>query len=78
MKHDDEFMTSLDEAAVSFQLVLTKIDAISPEELRILLQNIEKTIQSHVAAHPLPIATSSETKQGIEALQEQLAPFAIG
>lgn len=76
MPPDEEFMTLIDESAVIFQIVLTKIDTLSEREVTTLLPNIEKTIKSHVAAHPLIIATSAETKQGIEALQEQLLPFA--
>lgn len=76
MAPDDAFMTVIDDSALSFQIVLTKIDAITPEALRVLLQSLEKTIQSHAAAHPQVIATSSTTKAGIEELQEQLLPFA--
>ena len=77
MPPDEEFMSLLDETAVSFQIILTKIDALTEGDLSVLLQNIEKTIKSHVAAHPQVIATSSLSKEGIEALHEQLAPFAI-
>ena len=76
MPPDEEFMSLLDETAVSFQIILTKIDALTEGDLSVLLQNIEKTIKSHVAAHPQVIATSSLSKEGIEALHEQLAPFA--
>jgi GTP-binding protein len=76
MPPDDAFMRVIDDAALSFQIVLTKIDAITPGDLRVLLQSLEKTIQSHAAAHPQVVATSSSTKAGIEELQEQLLPFA--
>jgi GTP-binding protein len=76
MAPDDAFMRVIDDAALSFQIVLTKADAVTQGDLRVLLQSIEKTIQSHVAAHPVIIATSSVSKQGIEELQEQLLPFA--
>lgn len=74
---DEAFMDMLDEAAVNFQIVLTKTDALKPAGLEALLKSVEKTIAAHVAAHPLAIATSSLSKDGIEALQEQLAPFAL-
>lgn len=77
MPPDEEFMTLLDETAVSFQIILTKIDALTPKDLSVLLQNLGKTLQSHVAAHPQAIATSSLNKQGIEALQDELAFFAL-
>jgi len=76
MPPDDEFMTLLDETAVSFQIVLTKIDALTQADVRVLLPAIDKTIKSHVAAHPHPVATSSLKKEGLEALQEELATFA--
>lgn len=76
MAPDEAFMTVIDEAALSFQIVLTKADAVKPVELSTLLQSLEKTIQSHVAAHPQVIVTSAVSKQGIEDLQEQLLPFA--
>jgi len=77
MPPDEEFMSLLDETAVSFQIVMTKIDALTAKDLSVLLQNINKTIGSHVAAHPLVIATSSLNKEGIEALREELAAFAL-
>ena len=75
MPPDEEFMGTLHETAVSFQIVLTKVDALTAPELSVLLQSVEKTIKSHVAAHPQVIATSSVDKEGIEALQEELAPL---
>jgi GTP-binding protein len=77
MPHDDEFMTLLDDTAVIFHLVLTKIDCLSASELKELLLNTEKTIKSHVAAHPHFVATSTLENTGIEDLQEQLLPFAL-
>ena len=77
MESDEEFMTLLDDTAVTFQLVLTKIDSVSPAELAGRMREAEDALRSHVAAHPEVIATSAEDKRGIEALQEQLAPFAV-
>lgn len=76
MKHDDEFMTMLDDSAVGFQLVLTKMDALSASEQQAAREAAQKVIARHVAAHPQLVATSSLSKDGIEELQEQLAPFA--
>lgn len=73
---DEAFMELLDETAVSFQIILTKTDLLAPAELSDLLQALKKTIQSHPAAHPTPIATSAKDKAGIEALREELAAFA--
>jgi GTP-binding protein len=76
MPHDDEYMSMLDETAVVYYVVLTKTDALAGKDLSVLLQSTEKTIKSHAAAHPMIIATSSLKKEGIDALHEQLAPFA--
>ncbi len=76
MPVDEAFMELLDESAVSFQLVLTKSDALKTGALSDILQSLTKTIQSHAAAHPLAVATSSVSKQGLEMLQEELLAFA--
>ena len=76
MPPDEEFMSLLDETAVSFQIVLTKIDTLTGKDLGVLLQGIDKTIASHVAAHPLVITTSSLNKEGMDGLREELAFFA--
>lgn len=77
MPHDHEFMELLDETAVIFTIVLTKIDALSGPELKEMLKKTEETIKSHVAAHPVYFPTSAEKKQGIEPLQQELAQFAL-
>lgn len=77
MPHDDAFMTMLDDAAASYQIVLTKMDTLNKTEASNILQSVEKSIKSHVAAHPRLIATSSADKRGIEELQSELAAFAL-
>ena len=77
MKQDDEFMTLLDNSAVNFQIILTKIDALTAKDLSVLLTATKETIGAHVAAHPDVIATSSLRKEGLYELQEQLTAFAI-
>ena len=77
MPPDEEFMGLLDETAVGFQIILTKIDTLTGKDLSVLLQNIDTTIKSHVAAHPQPVLTSSLKKEGLDDLREQLAFFAL-
>lgn len=77
MESDEDFMTQMDDTAVSYQIVFTKIDALTGKDLRDLLRGAEKTIQSHVAAHPEVVMTSSLTKDGIDTLREQLTFFAL-
>jgi GTP-binding protein len=76
MPHDDEFMSMLDDSAVNYQIVLTKMDTLSKSESSDILQTVADALKSHVAAHPRIIATSSQDKRGIEELQNELAAFA--
>lgn len=75
MPHDDEFMSMLDDSAVNYQIILTKMDMLSNKQSSEILQTVEDALKSHVAAHPRIIATSSEDKRGIEELQKELAAF---
>lgn len=77
MEVDDDFMDLLDETAVSYQIVLTKADTLKPKELDDVLQKVHRALKSHAAAHPQILVTSAVDKQGIEALQEELAAFAL-
>ena len=77
MAHDDAFMTTLDDSALSYQIVLTKLDCLSKTDAINILQSVQNAIKSHAAAHPHIIATSSQDKRGIAELQEELAAFAL-
>ena len=66
---DRDIMKMLDDAAVSYHLVLTKADKIKPTELAARLDQIRIEAGKHPAAHPLVIPTSSETGDGIAELR---------
>lgn len=66
---DREVMEMLDQAAVGYQLVLTKADKIKPTELEATLRAVQAESARHAAAHPQLIATSSETGSGIAVLR---------
>ncbi len=66
---DRDIMTMLDDAAVSYHLVLTKADKIKLTELAETLEAIRAEAAKHPAAHPLIIPTSSETGAGIADLR---------
>jgi GTP-binding protein len=70
---DAEIMKMLDKAAVSYQVVLTKSDKIKPSELLSVCEATEKKLKEHAAAFPVVIATSSETKDGLEELRATAA-----
>ncbi|MEX0922367.1 MAG: ribosome biogenesis GTP-binding protein YihA/YsxC [Rhodovibrionaceae bacterium] len=74
---DREVMQEFDEAAVSYQLVLTKCDKVKPQELEERLAAIAAELAKHVAAHPEILATSSVKGEGIELLRASLAELAL-
>ena len=66
---DNEIMTMLDDAAVNYQLVMTKSDKVKPTELDAIVAKTFEEAAKHPAAHPQLIATSSETGAGIAELR---------
>jgi GTP-binding protein len=74
---DLEIMTLMDKSAVSYQLVLTKADKVKPTALAATLATVAGAARQHPAAHPDLIATSSETKAGIEDLRAAVAAAAF-
>lgn len=73
---DREAMALMDEAAVAYQIVLTKCDKIKAAELEKLLVKTDKEIAKHVAAHPEILVTSSFKSLGIEEMRATLATLA--
>jgi GTP-binding protein len=67
---DRDVLKMLDDAAVSYHIVLTKGDKIKPSQLSDLLEQIEAEAKSHPAAHPQIIATSGETGLGMDRLRQ--------
>ena len=66
---DGEIMKMLDDAAVSYHLVLTKADKIKASELAAVQARTAEEARKHPAAHPDVITTSSETGLGIDELR---------
>ena len=73
---DREAMDLMDEAAVAYQIILTKCDKIKPAELENLLAKTNTEISKHVAAHPEILVTSSFRSKGIEEMRAALATLA--
>lgn len=69
-------MELLNDAAVAFQIVLTKADDAKPYWLRKRQEEAEALARKHTAGHPLVIATSSETGLGIPELRAEIAALA--
>lgn len=74
-ENDTDFMTMLDQTAVSYQIVLTKIDKIGKAALDAVLENTTKTLLKHGAAHPVVLVTSSEKNQGMDLVRVEIAQF---
>jgi len=74
---DREIMAMLDETAVPYQIILTKIDKIKPpERLKVTLRTQDK-IAKRPAAHPRLITTSSVKKNGLDNLRAEIAALAL-
>lgn len=66
---DRDVMKMLDDAAVSYHLVLTKADKVKPTEVEKVVAAVREEAARHPAAHPLIFTTSAETGQGIADLR---------
>lgn len=66
---DAGVLALMDEAAVSYQVVLTKIDKISAAQLGRVRAATAAQLAKHPAAHPEIIATSAEKRLGINDLR---------
>jgi len=74
---DREVMTMLDDAAVSYHLVLTKVDKVKPSALGALFEATAAEASKHPAAHPDIFTTSSETGSGIAGLRTAILGAAL-
>jgi GTP-binding protein len=68
-KNDEEVLTLLDKAAVSYQIVLTKADKIHVSKVPALVEATLEKIRKRAAAFPEVVVTSSEKFAGLEELQ---------
>jgi GTP-binding protein len=73
---DEAVMALLDEAAVSYQVVLTKADKASAEALAKTREATARQLAKRPAAHPEILATSARKGLGITELRAALAALA--
>jgi GTP-binding protein len=73
---DRAVMELLDQAAVTFQLVLTKADGVKPAALARKRDEAFALARAHPAAHPEVVTTSAEAGQGIAELRAEIATLA--
>ena len=76
MAVDKGIMKLLDEAAVTYQIVLTKADKISVPKLAAVRAATAAAIKKNAAAFPDVLATSSETGDGLSEVRTTLAQIA--
>ncbi|MBX6323578.1 MAG: YihA family ribosome biogenesis GTP-binding protein, partial [Rhodospirillaceae bacterium] len=70
---DRAVMRLMDEAAQSYQIVLTKADQLRPEALAAVVEAVAADAASHAAAHPEVLATSAHSGAGVAELRAALA-----
>jgi len=75
--NDRMAMELLNDAAVAFQIVLTKADDTKPAQLARRREEAEALARRHTAGHPLVLATSAETGAGIPELRAEVAALAL-
>lgn len=73
---DHEAMALFDRAAVPFGIVLTKADEAAPEALAARMAEAATLSRTHPAGHPLVLATSARSGEGMPALRAELARLA--
>jgi len=70
---DDEVLETLDAAAVSYQIVLTKADEEKPARLAACLDATKAALTKHPAAFPEVLVTSAHGGDGIPELRAAIA-----
>lgn len=66
---DEEMMELMDEAAVSYQVVLTKTDKLKTGEVEAVHAATQSRIARRPAAYPVVLVTSAEKKLGLAELR---------
>ena len=72
-KIDEGIMRLLDKAAVTFQIVMTKIDKSNKNQLQVSIEKTRQGLERHPAAFPEILLTSSTKMDGIETLRTTIA-----
>jgi GTP-binding protein len=70
---DEEILSLLDSAAVTFQCVLTKADKVKAKDREAVLTQVRGKLAKHPAAFPEIILTSSEKGDGLATLRAIIA-----
>ena len=70
---DDGVLDTLDKAAASYQIVLTKADEVKAQDLAARVDATRDALAKHPAAYPEVIATSARTGAGMPELRSAIA-----
>lgn len=70
---DEEVLDLLDEAAVSYEIVLTKADEVKPTALADTIARVEAALRPRPAAYPGVLVTSARTGAGLSELRAAVA-----
>ena len=70
---DDGVLDTLDKAAASYQIVLTKADEVKAQDLAARVAATRDALAKHPAAYPEVIATSARTGAGMPELRSAIA-----
>ena len=74
LKNNDlEIMKLMDEAAISYALVLTKTDKLKKTQVAGVVEKVQAASTRHPAAYPFVFPTSSVKGTGIDALRAEIA-----
>ncbi|MFG1398237.1 ribosome biogenesis GTP-binding protein YihA/YsxC [Roseixanthobacter pseudopolyaromaticivorans] len=74
---DEDVLNLLDKAAVSYAIVLTKVDQVKPSAFPERLAETEAKIRKRPAAYPHVFATSSHTGAGLPELRGAVAKLLV-
>jgi GTP-binding protein len=75
--NDLEIMNEFDDAAVVYQIVLTKMDKVKQVDRDKLFERTQKAISKRPAAHPVILAVSSVKGSGIAQLRGEISDLAL-
>jgi GTP-binding protein len=73
MAADQDVLATLDQAAVSYQIVLTKSDRVTPADLATRLTSLQTALARRPAAYPTVAATSAQRGAGIAELRAAIS-----
>jgi GTP-binding protein len=75
--NDAEALDALDQAAVSYQIVLTKADKLKPADLGERIAAAAAAVARRPAAFPRVLGTSAESGEGLATLRAEIAAAAF-